>query len=209
MLNISQIASTAFALLSYVVTDSDTGECYIIDPPSDIASRINLAALNIKAVINTHIHPDHTMGNHVFSGKVPIIAHTEEGRLFQRVTNSSLAAIFTARFPPRISFTLTDGEKLRLGSESIDVLHTPGHSPGSICLSWQGNLVSGDTIFVEGFGRTDIPGGNTRAIMKSIGRLLSLPGATRVWPGHSYGGKVNATIDEIRPVLSRYLQMIR
>ncbi|MRR14692.1 MBL fold metallo-hydrolase [archaeon] len=208
VLTLSQISSAAFALLSYVVTDSDTGECFIIDPPSDIATRIDLAALNLKAVINTHIHPDHTMGNHVFSGKVPIFAHMEEGRLFQRITNSSLAAVFTARIPPKISFTLTEGEKLMLGRESIEVIHTPGHSPGSICLTWQGNLISGDTIFVEGFGRTDIPGGNTGAIIKSINRLLSLPGTTKVWPGHSYGGKLCATIDKIRPVLNRYLQII-
>ncbi len=208
MLDIRQIASTSFALLSYIITDSESSECFVIDPPADMRSQIDIDTLNIKAVINTHIHPDHTMGNHLFSGRVPILAHNDEGGLFQRIANSSLAAVFTARIPPKISFILSEGEDLLLGKTSIRVLHTPGHSPGSICLSWPGNLITGDTVFVEGIGRTDIPGGNLGAIRKSIERILKFPGDTTIWPGHSYGGKYHAALEEISPFLKQILKSI-
>ena len=121
---------------------------------------------------------------------------------------SSLAAVFTVSIPPKISFTLTENTVLSLGSSHIQVLHTPGHSPGSICLFWPGHLVCGDTIFVQGIGRTDIPGGSTDAIRKSIERLLRLPGSTRIWPGHSYGGRYTALLDEVAPSLRGILQAI-
>ncbi|HQG32279.1 MAG TPA: MBL fold metallo-hydrolase [Deltaproteobacteria bacterium] len=206
MLRVRQIATPSFALLSYIIIDSESGECFVIDPPADFNAHADIASLKIKAVINTHIHPDHTMGNHLFSGKVPILAHTDEGSLFQRIMNSSLAAVFTARIPPKISFTLIEGSDLRLGDIPVEVLHTPGHSPGSICLFWPGNLLSGDTIFIEGIGRTDIPGGSFREIRASIERLIALPGETKVWPGHSYGGRYSANLREIVPLLR---QMIR
>lgn len=206
MMNIRQIGTSSFALLSYVVSDSESGESFIIDPPADLDAHIDIASLKVKAVIHTHIHPDHTMGDHLFSGKVPILAHTDEGRLFQRIMNSSLAAVFTARIPPKISFSLTGRSDLRLGKTPIEVIHTPGHSPGSICLYWTGNLLSGDTIFIEGIGRTDIPGGSFSQIRTSIERLIALPGNTKIWPGHSYGGRYSADLEEITPFLR---QMIR
>ncbi len=208
MLDIRQIATPSFALLSYIVTDSESGECFVIDPPADIRSHVDIGELNIKAVINTHIHPDHTMGNHLFSARVPILAHTDEGGLFQRIVNSSLAAVFTACVPPKISFSITEEEGLELGSTPIGVIHTPGHSPGSICLSWPGNLITGDTVFIGGIGRTDLPGGNTEAIKKSIERILTFPGDTTVWPGHSYGGKHHAALQEISPFLKQILESI-
>lgn len=206
MLNIRQIATPSFALLSYIVTDSESGECFVVDPPADFDAHADIASLKIRAVVHTHIHPDHTMGDHLFSGKAPILAHTDEGRLFQRIMASSLAAVFTARIPPKISFTLSEGSDLRLGGSSIEVLHTPGHSPGSICLYWPGNLLSGDTIFIEGIGRTDIPGGSFSEIRASIERLIALPGNTKVWPGHSYGGKYSADLREIVPFLRRMIR---
>lgn len=208
MLNIRQIPTPGFALLSYIITDTESGESFVVDPPGDFGPEIDLASLNVKAVINTHTHPDHTMGNGLFAGKATILAHAAEGKLFQRMVSSSLSAIFTASIPPRISFTLTEGGELMLGSTPIEVLHTPGHSPGSICLFWPGHLICGDTVFVEGIGRTDIPGGSRESIRKSIERILGLPGNTRIWPGHYYGGKYTALLDEVRPFLNHILQII-
>jgi hydroxyacylglutathione hydrolase len=208
MLNIRQIPTPGFSLLSYIVTDTESGESFIIDPPGAFGDEVDLASLKVKAVINTHTHPDHTMGNSLFAGKAPILAHEAEGKLFQRMVSSSLAAIFTASIPPKISFSLLEGSDLMLGTTPVQVLHTPGHSPGSICLFWPGHLVCGDTVFVEGIGRTDIPGGSSSAIKKSIERILGLPGSTRIWPGHYYGGKYTALLDEVSPFLRRILQVI-
>ncbi len=201
MLDVRQIASSSFALLSYVLTDTETGQSMVIDPPADMDTRVNLDSLRIESVINTHIHPDHTMGNHLFADKIPILAHPGDSGFFNRLASSSLAAIFTARIPPKISFTLSEGTELALGRTPIRVMHTPGHSPGSICLFWPGNLITGDTIFVQGIGRTDIPGGSQVDIKKSIGRILTLPEDTRIWPGHYYGDRYTATLEEVAPSL--------
>jgi glyoxylase-like metal-dependent hydrolase (beta-lactamase superfamily II) len=80
-------------------------------------------------------------------------------------------------------------------------MHTPGHSPGSICLSWEGNLLTGDTVFAEGIGRTDIPGGSMPRMKESITRIMALPDGTIIWPGHSYGGRYRAALGDIRPFL--------
>ncbi|MDX9761474.1 MAG: MBL fold metallo-hydrolase [Desulfomonilia bacterium] len=209
MLDVRQIASPSFALLSYVLTDTETGQSMVIDPPADMDTRVDLGSLDIKRVINTHIHPDHTMGNHLFADKTPILAHPGDSGFFQRMASSSLAAIFTARVPPKISFTLSEGAELSLGRMAIRVMHTPGHSPGSICLFWPGNLISGDTIFAQGIGRTDIPGGSPADIKKSIGRILTLPEDTRIWPGHYYGELYTAILKEIAPSLQCIMDSIR
>ncbi|HNR51052.1 MAG: putative polyketide biosynthesis zinc-dependent hydrolase BaeB [Deltaproteobacteria bacterium ADurb.BinA179] len=209
MLNIKQIASESFALLSYVLTDPVTQESVVIDPPAGMGDHIDLKALRVKTVVNTHIHPDHTMGNHLFADRTPILAHSGDSGFFHRMASSSLSALFTARIPPKISFTLSEGTMLSLGRTTIRVMHTPGHSPGSICLFWPGNLITGDTIFVEGIGRTDIPGGSLSDIRQSIERILALPEDTRIWPGHYYGGRYTATLKEIGPSLRRIAESIR
>ncbi len=194
MLTVKQIATPSFALLSYVIQDSDTGECLIIDPCTDIRSHIRPYAMEIKAVINTHLHPDHTMGNHFFAGKVPIRAHRGDSGFIMRAMHSVLSSVYTTRIPPKISFDLEEGTTIPIGDTSIEVIHTPGHSPGSICLYWPGNLISGDTVFVGNIGRTDIPGGNALTLRESIKKILALPPDTKVWPGHYYMDKYSSTL---------------
>ena len=200
MLRVEQIATRSFSLLSYVIRDEPTNECLIIDPPADIVSRVRLDELKIKAVINTHIHPDHTQGNSKLAGKAPILAHPEENMWLLRGYNTLFTFLMSGRIQPDISFSLIENTPIALGDTAIKVLHTPGHSPGSVCLSWEGNLISGDTVFVQGVGRTDIPGGSTALLKKSITRIMSLPGDTLIWPGHSYGG-TKATLEQITPML--------
>jgi glyoxylase-like metal-dependent hydrolase (beta-lactamase superfamily II) len=202
MLSIEQIVTNNFSLLSYIIHNESTHECLIIDPPQDIARRVDLDSLRIKTVINTHIHPDHTMGNRGLANMAPVLAHPGENTWFLRSYNTLFTFLLTGRFQPRISFTLSENARIILGDTDIEVLHTPGHSPGSICLYWDGNLISGDTIFAEGIGRTDIPGGNMAHLKKSITRIMDLPDNTLIWPGHSYGNKMKATLAQIRPFLS-------
>jgi hydroxyacylglutathione hydrolase len=202
MLSIEQVATQGFNLLSYIIRDEASGEGLIIDPPHHIARRTDLNGLRIKAIINTHIHPDHTMGNPGLADKAPVLAHPGENTWFLRSYNTLFTFLLTGRIQPRISFTLSEGARIILGITDIKVLHTPGHSPGSICLYWEGNLISGDTVFAEGIGRTDIPGGSMARLKQSITRIMDLPDNTFIWPGHSYGNKVKATLAEIRPNLS-------
>ena len=201
MLTVEQLITKSFSLLSYIIRDEESAECIIIDPPRDIASRIDLDTLKIKAVVNTHIHPDHTLGNRSLVGMAPILAHPGENTLPLRCYNAVFTFLLSGRIQPRISFVLSEETKVVLGNTSIEVLHTPGHSPGSICLYWDGNLITGDTVFVEGIGRTDIPGGSIVHLKKSITKIMDLPGETIIWPGHSYGGAYRTTISEAAPFL--------
>ena len=201
MIDVHQIDSSAFSLLSYLLVDQKTGECFVIDPPKDIEKRVNFDDLSLRSVINTHLHPDHTLGNTAVSRRAPILAHPGEQTFFPRVLNSILSTLLTGRIQPRISFSLTQEDAIVLGNTPLEVLHTPGHSPGSICLYWEGNLISGDTVFVEGVGRTDIPGGSSSDMKTSIERILLLPPDTMVWPGHSYGNRYSARLFELAPML--------
>jgi glyoxylase-like metal-dependent hydrolase (beta-lactamase superfamily II) len=90
-----------------------------------------------------------------------------------------------------------DGDHITVGDVALEVIHTPGHSPGGICLLGEGNLFTGDTLFVGGIGRTDLPGSSMSDFMKAIKeRILTLPGETIVWPGHDYGVSPSSTIAE-------------
>jgi hydroxyacylglutathione hydrolase len=202
MLSIEQIATQDFNLLSYIIRDEAIGEGIIIDPPHHITDRPGLEVMRIKAIINTHIHPDHTLGNRELADMAPVLAHPQENKWFLRSYNTLFTFVLTGRMQPRISFTLSENAHIILGDTTIEVLHTPGHSPGSICLYWDGNLISGDTVFADGIGRTDIPGGNMKHMKKSIIRIMDLPDNTIMWPGHSYGNKKKATLTQIRPYLS-------
>ncbi len=205
MLKIEQIDSSSFSLLSYVIFDEASHEGIIVDPPLYMYHYANLDLLKIRAVINTHIHPDHTMGNRSLSKMSPVLAHTRENTWYLRLYNSVLTAALTGKPQARISFSLKDKERIVLGENPIQVLHTPGHSPGSICLHWEGNLVSGDLVFAEGIGRTDLPGGSMAHLKKSIAIILGLGPETIIWPGHSYGNRKTAVLKEIKPFLSRVL----
>lgn len=96
---------------------------------------------------------------------------------------------------PPADMTVTDGNEIVVGDVSLKVIHTPGHTPGGICLLSDGNLFTGDTLFVGGIGRTDLPGASMAQFMKAIKeRILTLPRETIVWPGHDYGAMPSSTI---------------
>lgn len=97
---------------------------------------------------------------------------------------------------PPVDITVKDGDMIKIGEEELQVIHTPGHTPGGICLYNSPDLITGDTLFVGGLGRTDFPGGSHQQLIQSIvDRLLVLPEETIVWPGHGYGG-TRSTIGE-------------
>jgi len=194
MLEVIAYEEPRFSVLSYIIRETVSGECFIVDPHPGLIKSVG-RELKIKAVINTHIHFDHTLGNPAFRSIAPIWAHRLERRALYYAANMVFSALMSGKIPGRIDFRLAEGDTLMLGEERITVLHTPGHSPGSLCLFWPGNLIAGDTIFVAGVGRTDLPLGSAPDLKQSIQRLMDqLPGETLIWPGHNYASRYPVTM---------------
>jgi glyoxylase-like metal-dependent hydrolase (beta-lactamase superfamily II) len=166
----------------YIVGCKKTRKALVIDPGHDVDQIVSAAekqGLEIETIVNTHAHGDHTAGNAELKSLTgaKIIIH----------------ALDAAGYPKADVF-LKDEKTLQLGEITFDVIHTPGHTPGGICLHAQGNLFTGDTLFVGDSGRTDLPGGDRPTLGKSIRRLMQLPDDTTIWPGHNYGPTPTSTI---------------
>lgn len=155
----------------YVLVDRQSGDCYIVDAPDEIERLIAAASnFHIKGCILTHAHPDHIAGHArlIELSDIPVLVHTkDEPRM---------------NIPP--SGLLSDGELLTLGNNTIEILHTPGHTQGGICLLLEGCLISGDTLFPGGPGYTRTPEDFSQVVHSIAGRLLKLPEDTLVLPGH-------------------------
>lgn len=154
----------------YILAEAKSKRCAIIDPGADykrIKGAIDKRNLAPLFIINTHGHPDHIMANNQFN--LPVYIHKEDVKLLS-YPNKNL---------------ISDRNKIKLENLIITVIHTPGHTPGSICLLCEDVLFSGDTLFASGIGRTDLPGGNEQQLKNSIGKkILTLPDDTKVYPGH-------------------------
>jgi glyoxylase-like metal-dependent hydrolase (beta-lactamase superfamily II) len=167
---------------SYIVGCQETHKAMVIDPGPDVQRIIREAGnarLGIETVVNTHGHGDHTAGNHRLKELTGarIIIHSLDRDGYERA-----------------DLILTDEQPIRVGGIEFQVYHTPGHTPGGICLHAQSNLFTGDTLFVGDSGRTDLAGGDRPALGASIRRLMQLPDHTVVWPGHDYGPTPSSTI---------------
>ncbi|MGW8187263.1 MAG: MBL fold metallo-hydrolase [Desulfobacterales bacterium] len=167
---------------SYIVGCEKTRKALVIDPGRDVDRIVSAAekmGLEIETIVNTHTHGDHTVGNQELTSLTgaKIIIH----------------ALDAAGYPTA-DVLLKDEKSLQLGEIQFDIIHTPGHTPGGICLYAHGNLFTGDTLFVGDSGRTDLPGGDRPTLGKSIRRLMQLPDDTIVWPGHDYGPTPSSTI---------------
>jgi glyoxylase-like metal-dependent hydrolase (beta-lactamase superfamily II) len=161
-------------------------EAALIDPGDydpHITSVVKKERLNVLCTVNTHGHVDHIMGDSDFG--YPVFIHVLDEPCL-RDGMKSLAFFEGANVKPvRAARLLEDGDKIPLGNVVMDVMHTPGHTPGGISLRCGDMLFSGDTLFLEGVGRTDLPGGSTEALVKSIReKLFVLSDDVRVFPGH-------------------------
>lgn len=201
MLQVQQITVGSMGVCCYIVSCPETRKAAIIDPGGDvqrILAAVQAAGLKVEYIIATHGHPDHVCGNRALKEATgaEIIMHKADAEFFGRPEVNGYFAMLGLEASPPADVLVEDGDQIQIGEEQLTVIHTPGHTPGGICLLNGLNLITGDTLFVGGLGRTDFPGGSQSELMDSIQkRLLVLPDDTVVWPGHAYGGN-RSTIGE-------------
>ncbi len=174
----------------YLVYSEETRDCAIIDPgadPEKIIAAIADLELKPAIVLNTHGHVDHIGANCDIVQKysVPLAMHAADTGMLQVSDYIELSLLLGARNSPAPDRLLADGDEIAFGHAALRVLHTPGHTPGSVGFVHGGFLFSGDTLFCGGVGRTDLPGGSWKDLERSIReRILTLPEETVVLPGH-------------------------
>ncbi len=187
----------------YLLGDRNTGEAMAIDPAYDIPGLLEVLdadGMRLTGALATHYHPDHVGGSmmgHSIAGVAELLAlapvpiHVQEAEVpyVMRVTNCAESDLVAH----------TSGEKVMVGQIPIELIHTPGHTPGSQCFLVNGCLVSGDTLFLEGCGRTDLPGGDPAALYDSLThKLAKVPDEAVLFPGHLYSPEPSATMAETR-----------
>jgi hydroxyacylglutathione hydrolase len=187
------------AIFSYIVGDKDSKSGLVIDPAAETDRILDEAEKNgieIKYIVNTHGHVDHISGNADMKKKTgaKIIIHEADADMLVS-TPAMVLNMFRAKSSPAADIIVKDGDIIRIGSVSLTVFHTPGHTPGGISLYTDGYVFTGDTLFVESVGRTDLPGASWKTMAKAIReKLLTLPDDTVVLPGHNYGRMPTSTI---------------
>jgi glyoxylase-like metal-dependent hydrolase (beta-lactamase superfamily II) len=190
----------------YLIGDRQTGEAMVVDPAYRVSDLLGVAeadGMHVVGALVTHHHPDHVGGSfmgHRVEGvhdllevvQVPVHAHKEEADFVRRTADIGGGDVVSH----------DSGDIVSVGSVDIQLLHTPGHTPGSQCFLVAGRLVAGDTLFLEGCGRTDLPGSDPDAMFDSLHHLASLPDDVVVYPGHRYSLASIGTLGAIKEVNS-------
>ncbi len=199
---VEQIQIGPMANFTYLVGWRSTREVAVVDPAWDIdglLAHIDEQDYTLTAVLATHYHPDHIgggMGGRNIAGVVELLekrpvniyAHRAEADGVKKVTGVS-----------DTDLTRVDsGNRLAIGEMEVEFLHTPGHTPGSQCFRIRNTLVSGDTLFIDGCGRVDLPGSDSEQMYHSLQKLKALPDDTLLLPGHNYSAVPNATMGQAK-----------
>lgn len=179
MLKIVQIDASEMDNFAYLIYCPETLRGAAIDPsmrPELLLEQVDSLGVTLELLLNTHGHQDHIAGNEAI----------------RQQTGARLAA--HPSDVPHPDIALMEGSKLELGKEIIEVMHTPGHTPGSVIFKTGKEIFTGDTLFVGRCGRADLPGSDVTALYGSLLRLKTLSEETRIYPGHNYGPTVTSTI---------------
>ncbi len=199
---IEQIEIGPMQNFTYIVGSRSTREVVLVDPAWDIdalLARLDERDYKLTGALVTHYHPDHIGGG--FSGRsiaglaelmakrpVKAYTHEQESAGVRKVTGLSESDIVK----------VSSGDTLKVGQIEVEFLHTPGHTPGSQCFRIRNTLVSGDTLFIQGCGRVDLPGSDPEQMFASLRKLAALPDDTLLLPGHHYSEAPNATMGETK-----------
>ncbi|HOW28265.1 MAG TPA: MBL fold metallo-hydrolase [Elusimicrobiota bacterium] len=185
---------------AYLLGDPARKVCWIVDPAWNFQEAWEAAGrdgFSIDAVLLTHSHYDHcnALESREFPKALPVYLHEEERTFAASVDARGLCP----RLPEKQLRTVRAGETLTLGSLSIVCLHTPGHTPGGVCYLAGSDLLTGDTLFVDTCGRTDLPGGDMEGLRHSLHQVLApVDDSVTVWPGHNYSELPHDTLGRIR-----------
>jgi len=189
-MTVVRIPNGQFAENCYLAIDDASGDCAVIDPGEDaalICRTIAEAGVTPTAIWLTHAHIDHVLGVPRVKAETgaPVLLHPDDRPLYDAVPDQAEWFGLRAEPLPPPDGPLTPGETIRVGDLAVQVVHAPGHSPGSVLLVGPGFLFGGDVLFAGSIGRSDLPGGDAETLLASIEReILTLPDATIVYPGH-------------------------
>ena len=171
----------------YIIGDEESKEAAVVDcgwEPKRLIDAAEKEKLKISKIILTHSHYDHTQKAIELSEK------TKAGAYFHKSDFEEIKK----KFPKSNKFFVNEGDEIKVGQIKIKVIHTPGHTPGAICLLFENKLITGDTLFVNAIGRTDLAGGDPIKLFGSLQKLKKLGDDTKVYPGHDYGDTAFSTI---------------
>lgn len=184
----------------YLIGCDVTKEAVVIDPSTEVDKIIDIAksySFKIKYIFNTHHHADHTNGNAKLKKltNAKILIHKLEIKPLRQIISFIKLGTCNFSLSPDPDIIIDKETFFKVGNILFDIIHTPGHTPGGICFYTEGNLFTGDTLFVGDSGRTDLPGGDRPALGASLRKLMiRFPDETIVWPGHDYGQTTSSTI---------------
>ena len=186
----------------YAIGDRQTGECVLVDPAyavDDLLAAIAADDMRLTGVLATHYHPDHVGGSMMGYTIEGVAALLEQVDCPIHVQSAEAPWVQRATGLGADHLTLHEsGDVVMVGEVAITLVHTPGHTPGSQCFHVGGCLVSGDTLFLDGCGRTDLPGSNPEEMYHSIRTLATMPDDTVLFPGHRYSAASSDTMVNVR-----------
>jgi hydroxyacylglutathione hydrolase len=187
---------------AYLLGSRSTREVVIVDPAWDIKAlleRVNTQGYTLKGALVTHYHPDHiggSFGSNTVAG-LPELLELDPVRIYANKLEADGVKKVTGVSDSDI-VRVESGDTMKVGEIEIEFLHTPGHTPGSQCFRVKNTLVSGDTLFINGCGRVDLPGSNKDDMYHSMEKLKALPDDTLLLPGHNYGHIPSATMADTK-----------
>lgn len=186
----------------YAVGDKRTGECVLVDPAYAVRELVDLVGeddMSVTGALATHYHPDHVGGSmmgHTIEGISELLDHVDCPIHVQRDEIEWITKSTSVTLDHLVGHD--SGDVVRVGDIEISLVHTPGHTPGSQCFFVDDRLIAGDTLFLEGCGRTDLPGSDPVKMFESLRRLAEVPDSTILFPGHRYSFASSATMDVVK-----------